>query len=175
MAAAVVQRRSVLAVGAAASLAAPLAMPLAMPLAARAKAPAGAAALTAEAATQDVRVRRRALTALHPALTKYRTQAEIEAALAGFEARGHAARSPGVMLLAAAEMAAAIRCGHTWTNVYNQQRGARSSLLEGRDKLPLKMTLLQGRWLVLASAEPAVRAGDEITSVDGVAAAAMGG
>ena len=77
------------------------------------------------------------------------------------------------MLLAAAEMAAAIRCGHTWANVLNQQRGARGALLDGRDKLPLKMTLVQGRWLVLASAVPSLRAGDEVVSVDGVAAAAM--
>jgi len=163
------QRRGVLALGAAAALAGPLA--------ARAQSATGgsnaANALTAEAAAQDVRVLRRALTALHPALTKYRTQAEIDSALARFEARGNEARSPGEMLLAAAEMASAIRCGHTWANVLNQQRGVRTALLDGSDKLPLKLTLVQGRWLVLSSAVPSVRAGDELVSVDGVAAAAM--
>ena len=161
-----VQRRGVLVLGAAATLG--------LPLAARAQSSAVASvALTAEAAAQDVRVLRRALTALHPALTKYRTQAEIETALARFDARGQAARSPGDMLLAAAEMAASVRCGHTWANVLNQQRGARGALLDGGDKLPLKMTLVQGRWLVLASAAPAVRAGDEVVSVDSVPAAVM--
>lgn len=129
--------------------------------------------LTAEQAARDVRVLQRALTALHPALTKYRTQPEIDAAFASFERRGQQARSPGEMYLAATELAAAIRCGHTWTNVLNQSGGARAALLDAADKLPLHLTLVDGRWLVLASADPAVAAGDEILAVDGVPAAAM--
>lgn len=129
--------------------------------------------LTAEQAARDVRVLQRALTALHPALTKYRTQAEIDAAFAAFERRGQVARSPAEMYLAATELAAAIRCGHTWTNVLNQSGGAKAALLAAPDKLPLHLSLVEGRWLVRASADPAVSAGDEILAVDGVPAAAM--
>jgi C-terminal processing protease CtpA/Prc len=129
--------------------------------------------LSAEQAALDVKVLKRALVELHPALTKYRTQAEIDAAFRQFEARGNAARSPADMYLAATELAAAIRCGHTWTNVLNQEGGSRAALLESTDKLPFTMVLVANRWLVLASADPAVDAGDEVLSVNGMQAGSM--
>ena len=72
-------------------------------------------ALTAEQAARDVRVLQRALKALHPALTKYRTQEEL---------------------------AAAIRCGHTWTNARNQSGATRAALLDASvtPGVPVKRT-----------------------------------
>ena len=134
-------------------------------------APAQAAGeLTSDQAAQDVRVLTRALTALHPALNKYRTQAEIEAAFARFESRGRAAREATEMFLAASELAAAIRCGHTWTNVLNQGPAVKPQLLDAANKLPFTMTLVERRWLVLASADPAVAAGDEVLAVNAITA-----
>jgi hypothetical protein len=130
-------------------------------------------ALSAEQSAQDVKILKRALLDMHPALTKYRSQIEIEAAFKRFEERGSAARNAGEMYLAATEMAAAIRCGHTWTNVLNQEGAARSILLESRDKLPFTMMLVANRWLVLASADAAVDAGDEVLSVNGIESADM--
>lgn len=132
-----------------------------------------AEALTAEQAARDVRVLVKALNSLHPALTKYRSPNELAAAFARFEQRGQAARSAAEMYLAATELAAAIRCGHTWTNVLNQAGAARAALLEPSNKLPLLLRLVEGRWLVLASADSAVAAGDEVLAVDGVGAAQM--
>ncbi len=129
--------------------------------------------LTASEAAQDVRILKRALTELHPALTKYRTQADMDAAFARFENRGQAARNSSEMYLAATELAAYIRCGHTWTNVLNQSGGSKAALLGAANKLPFTMTLVENRWLVLASASPAVAAGDEILAVNGVPARAM--
>lgn len=127
-------------------------------------------ALTPEQAAQDARVLHQALVALHPALTKYRTQAEIDHALAHFTTRARAARDAAQMLLAASELAAAIRCGHTWVNPRNQGAAVQAWLLHGANKLPFTMTLEQRRWLVLASADPAIAAGDEVLAVNGVAA-----
>jgi hypothetical protein len=129
--------------------------------------------LTAEQASLDVRVLKRVLLALHPGLTKYLTETEWQAALARFEARGNAARSPTEMFLAASELAAAIRCGHTWTNVSNQSGAIRHAIYEAATKLPMTMTWVEGRWLVLASATPGVRRGDEVTHVNGVPGADM--
>lgn len=149
----------------------------AMPAAEAQAAPASAAgaygALTAEQASLDVRVLKRVLLALHPGLTKYQTEAEWQAALARFEARGNAARSATEMFLAASELAASIRCGHTWTNVRNQSGAARAAIYDEANKLPLMMTWVEGRWLVLASTTDAVKHGDEITHVNGIAAPDM--
>jgi C-terminal processing protease CtpA/Prc len=127
-------------------------------------------ALTPEQASQDVRVLRRAMTALHPALTKYRKQPEIDAAFARFDTRGSAARNVAEMYLAATELAAAIRCGHTWTNVLNQRDAMKKALLDAADKLPFTMTFVEDRWLVLASVDKSIATGDEVVSIDGVGA-----
>ena len=123
--------------------------------------------LTAGQASQDVKILERALTELHPALTKYRSQAEIDAAFSQFEKRGQAARTSGEMYLAATELAAAIRCGHTWTNVLNQEGGSKTTLFGTSDKLPFTMVLVANRWLVLRSADPSVSPGDEILAING--------
>ena len=52
--------------------------------------------LSAEQAAADVRVLTRTLSALHPALTKYRTQIEIDAAFAKFETQGKTARTASI-------------------------------------------------------------------------------
>lgn len=129
--------------------------------------------LTAEQAALEVRVLKRALLALHPALTKYQSEAEWQAALARFEARGNAARTAGEMFLAASELAAAIRCGHTWTNPLNQSGAIKAQLDGAADKLPFTMKWVEGRWLVLASADAAIAAGDEVLAVNGIAAPDM--
>ena len=123
--------------------------------------------LSAEQAQTDVRVLTKALKALHPALTKYRSDEEMQAAFARFEARGNAARTPIAMYMAATELAAAIRCGHTWTNWRNQANPMRTALMDGADKLPMLVTLVQGRWLVLASSDVAVVPGDIVASING--------
>lgn len=118
-------------------------------------------------AVRDARILQRSLKELHPALTKYRTQSQIDAAFARFDARAGAARDSSEMYLAATELAAYIQCGHTWTNTLNQQGAIKAALLDTPNKLPLRMTLVEDRWLVLASADPAIQAGDEILSIDG--------
>lgn len=130
-------------------------------------------ALTPEQAKQDTRILKAALSQMHPALTKYLSQAQLDAAFSAFEIRGQAARNSGDMYLAATEMAAAIRCGHTWTNVLNQESGSKVTLLDSKDKLPFTMRLVANRWLVLASADARVVAGDEILSINGMSANTM--
>ena len=132
-----------------------------------------AAELTARQAEEDTALLLHALQTLHPALTKYRTEADMEAAFARFGARGEAARTPAELYLAATELAAAIRCGHTWTNVRNQSGTTRALLLDGADKLPVTVTWVEGRWLVLASTVDAVRPGDAITAINGIPAAQL--
>lgn len=124
-------------------------------------------ALTADQAEREAKILVRAVKALHPALDKYQDQDAVQANIARFEQRAGAARDAAQMYLAATELAASIRCGHTWTNVLNQQGAIRQRLLESADKLPLTMTLVEGRWLVLASAVPGIAAGDEVTAIDG--------
>jgi C-terminal processing protease CtpA/Prc len=126
--------------------------------------------LTAERAAQDVRVLKSTLLALHPGLHKYQTPAQIDAAFARFETRGNAARDASEMYLAAAELAAAIRCGHTWASTYNMMPALRSTLIESANKLPFWLATVENRWLVIGSATDALKVGDEILNLNGVSA-----
>ena len=125
--------------------------------------------LTEAQAGEDARILQRALKALHPALTKYRSHAEMDAAFGRFDARAQKARTATEMYLAATELAAAIRCGHTWTNVLNQEGASKIALIESANKLPARLTVVDGRWLVLSSADPAIAVGDEILAINGMA------
>ena len=95
----------------------------------------------------------------------------MDASFERFQKRAREARTAADMYLAATELAASVRCGHTWTNVLNQQGAIKQRLLEAPDKLPLTMTLAEGRSLVLASAAPGIAAGDEVLAIDGHAGA----
>lgn len=123
--------------------------------------------LSADQARRDATILAATLRALHPALDKYRSQAEVDASFARFQTRAGAARNAAAMYLAATELAASVRCGHTWTNVLNQQGAIQQRLLEAPDKLPLTMRLVDGRWLVIGSAVAGIAAGDELLTIDG--------
>jgi hypothetical protein len=127
--------------------------------------------LTEAQAQYEVRLLKRAVTTLHPALTKYNSAGAMATAIARFESRGNAARTASEMYLTATELAAAIRCGHTWTNTLNQTGATKAALLEARNKLPLHLVPVESRWLVTASAVPSVQPGDEIVSINGMASA----
>ena len=59
-----------------------------------------------------------------------------------------------------------MRCGHTWTNPYNQRKDVASSLFQRADKLPLTLRWVEGRALVTGSAAPGVAAGAELLAID---------
>jgi hypothetical protein len=71
------------------------------------------------------------------------------------------------MFLQASRLAAALQCGHTWTNPLNQSEAVAQGLLNAADKLPLRLRLVAGRLLVTASADVQVRAGEELLAIDG--------
>lgn len=133
-------------------------------------APAAETRFTPTQAARDLRILKRALLALHPGLYKYRTPAGIDSALAEAEARLAGGGTRAEIFLAVTRVAAAVRCGHTWTNPLNQAPAVRAELFERADKLPLRLALVEDRFLVTASAAPGVAAGDELVAVDGVRA-----
>jgi hypothetical protein len=147
-----------------------LAMPaLLTPLSARAQDPL--APIPADDARRDLKLLQRALTALHPGLYRYRS---AEDSAAGGQA-AQAARAGGAtraqMYLWATRLAAAVRCGHTWTNPSNQSDRLRAEVLERADKLPLTLRLVQGRLVITGSLVPGLSAGAELLAIDGLGVA----
>lgn len=121
--------------------------------------------LSAEQAQRDLRILRRALVELHPGLYRYATPAQIEAGFAAAQAEVAEGASRAQLYLLATRLAAAARCGHTWTNPANQPPALQAML--GRQTLPLVLRFVEGRIRVLASATPAVPAGSELLAIEG--------
>jgi hypothetical protein len=123
--------------------------------------------LSAEQAARDLRILERAFNDLHPGLHRYATPAQLEAEFASAKQAVAQGASRAQMLLLASRIAAAVRCGHTWTNLYNQAPALRTALSARADKLPFTVRWVQGRVLVTASADAAVPRGAELLAIDG--------
>ena len=123
--------------------------------------------LTPDQSRAEIRLLKRALLALHPGLYRYRTAAQIDAEFAAAEAAVGQGATVATIYLQASRLAAAVQCGHTWTNPLNQSDAVARGLFGAADKLPLRLRVLAGRLLVSASTDPQVRAGDELLAVDG--------
>jgi len=132
-----------------------------------AKADPPSAPMSSEQIAQDARILKRALTVLHPGLTKYQTPEQWQARLDEFDQRAKAATNVRAFYLAVSRLAADVRCGHTWTNVLNQQGVIKDELLEAKNKLPFQLALVERRFLVIASADDRVQVGDEVLMING--------
>jgi len=161
---------------AAAILAAPLAFApgIAAPLAAQNADPARYAPrlLSADQATRDVALLRRALETVHPGLYRYSEKPVIDAAFARLEA---AAAAPITELAFHAEIArllAAIHCDHTKAEMSEALDDFRT---RNASHLPLRFQLIEGRMIVVsndgqAGAPPA---GSEILAINGMPVPAL--
>jgi hypothetical protein len=127
----------------------------------------------ADAARRDLRILKRAFTDLHPGLTRYTTPAQIDAEFAAAEAAVAQGSSRAQMYLLATRLAAAVHCGHTWTNRLNQSEAVQQAVFGRADKLPLTLRWAEGRALVTGSVTPDVAAGAELLAVDGRPVAAI--
>jgi hypothetical protein len=143
---------------------------LQMPAAAAADAPARR--LRAADLQADAALLRQAYEALHPGLYRYNTPAQMEAHFARLRRDFGRDQTLAEAFIALSRLTAAVRCGHTYPNFYNQSRAVQQALFERRDKLPVHFRWIDGRMVVTRDLTPdgALPPGSEIVSIDGVRA-----
>jgi hypothetical protein len=122
--------------------------------------------LTAKRAQRELKILKRALSDLHPGLYRYQTPEQFEVEFARAEIEVAQGSDSLQMYLIASRIAAAVRCGHTWTNPLNQGQAVQDALAL-LPLLPLHVRLLEGRLLVTASADPKVPVNAELLTIDG--------
>ena len=114
------------------------------------------------------------LTALHPGL--YRYQSEVEFARRHAEFARDWARSPALesRYLALTRLLAAIRCGHSYVNPYNQSKAVIARLTDDRRLLPFRFRWI-GQQMVVTDDPHAVglARGTLVRSIDGVPTASI--
>ncbi len=164
-------------IGAALAMAlAPVAMAAAPPPATPASGRTATERLRSADLLADVDVLQQAYETLHPGLHRYNTPAQVQAhfdALRGEFARD---RTLADAFVALSRFTAAIRCGHTYPNFYNQTRAVQQALFEGQDKLPAQFRWIDDDAMLVTrdlTAEGALPVGSRIVAVDGVPAGEM--
>lgn len=134
---------------------------------------------TAGALRGDADLLQRAFEALHPGLHRYNTPAQMGDHFDALRADlADAASSPDWQArayVALARLTAAVRCGHTYANFYNQSDAVRRRLFEGANRIPCEFRWLGGRMIVTRdlSVEQRLPRGTQIVAVADTPTAAL--
>ena len=109
------------------------------------------------------------LTALHPGLYRYQSPQQFERRHATFAEAWNGTSSLEVRYLALSRLLAAIRCGHSYVNPYNQKKAVIARLTAGRRLLPFRFRWIAGEMVVTGDPHATgLQPGTRILSVDGV-------
>jgi hypothetical protein len=137
-------------------------------------APAAGRLVPATDLQADAAILRRAYEALHPALYRYRTKAQIDAAFAALEGEFTRDRTLADAYLAIARLTTFIQCGHTYPNFFNQGQEVERTLLK-RPRVPFEFRWLDRRMVVTRTYVdmPGLQRGTEVLSIDGRPVAAI--
>lgn len=100
-----------------------------------------AAAQGAAPGLDDLTIIRRAL-ALHPGLYRYQSPARFERTFAAFAAEWRSTPERSARFLALSRLTAAVRCGHTQCNPYNQSEAVVAELFDRPTRVPFRF-----RWI----------------------------
>lgn len=126
--------------------------------------------IPSEQLQEDFSILKKAFTALHPGLYRYNDSLQLEA---HFNTLRHALGrdlTRAEAYLAFSRFTAALRCGHTYCNFWNQPREIQEELFQKEDKLPFTFRLVERRMLVVknVSDDSRLRLGVEILAIGGV-------
>jgi hypothetical protein len=116
----------------------------------------------------------RAYGALHPGLYRYNTPAQMSAHFDALRENLSVPRTQAQAYVAFARVTAAVRCGHSYPNFYNQTPALRAALFSGKDRLPFHFRWIAERMVITRDLSGAgLAVGTEVLSVNGVPAQAL--
>lgn len=122
----------------------------------------------------DLEIARRAL-ALHPGLYRYQSPREWERRFTAFAREWQARPAQDDRFLALSRLTAAVRCGHTQCNPYNQSKAAVASLFDRPTRLPFTFRWIERQMVVTgdSGAVTGIAPGSVVTAINGMKPGAM--
>lgn len=131
--------------------------------------PAGLPGLSAEKLQADLSIAQKACRELHPGLYRYNTKLQIDSLFEACRLKFQSSLSYPEAYLAFSELAAGIRCGHTYANFFNQPGFIQQAVFQQPDKLPFTFRIIEGRILVEynASEDQRIGKGCEVIAANG--------
>ncbi len=125
--------------------------------------------------SEDIRILGDILRTIHPGLHRYLSPARFEAGLVRLGQDWSAAPALDARYLALSRFLAAIRCGHSYANFFNQKRAVKAALFDRPTRLPFGFRWIGGEMVVLADHSGTARLppGSVVRAVGGVPAARL--
>lgn len=123
------------------------------------------------AAPGDVALLREVLTTLHPGLYRYNSPAQLAALFDNLEAVWHAHADLRTRFLSLSRTLAALKCGHSYVNFYNQKKEVQQRLFIDIPRLPFLFVWIDGEMVVQQSqgSEAPLPPGTSVTAINGLA------
>lgn len=121
---------------------------------------------------EDLAIVKDAYSTLHPALYRYSTPAQIDAAFDAASAEFERDRTLREAFVVFSQLTAKFRCGHSFCNPANQAKDLRPILTEAGPRVPFAFRWLDGRMLITeplapgATGQPALSRGQEVVSIN---------
>jgi hypothetical protein len=108
--------------------------------------------------------------AIHPGIYRYNSPESLEKDFAEFESKLKNPLREGEFFILIAQFTKKLKCGHTFTNPYNQDKDLRERLFNRRNYLPFYFRIVDGKMIITANASSKnISAGSEITRINGFA------
>jgi len=126
---------------------------------------------SSEKLKEDWMVFKNTLIAIHPGIYRYNSPENLEKEFTEFEKKLDQTMSEGEFFLLVSQFLYKIKCGHTYTNFYNQDSLVRERIFNGKNYLPFYFEIIDGRIIVTENASPdGLSKGSEITKINGFTA-----
>ena len=130
------------------------------------------ASMTPSDVLQDIEILRQALK-LHPGLLRYSSEGQVSGRLLSLQDEWLAARDLETRYLALSRFLAAIRCGHSYCNFFNQRKEAASALFDRPTRLPFHFAWIGEDMVVTDAFDSGLSVGTRVESINGQSAIAL--
>lgn len=110
--------------------------------------PVGPQKVSVEDLQADFVIFERLLKELHPGLYRYNTPAQLESNLSNLKAYWMQPRTTRDVFTSMSEFLATLKCGHTYTNFYNQSNSVKEVVYHNTPKLPFHFKWIGGKMVV---------------------------
>lgn len=125
--------------------------------------------LSAQQLQADFVVFKKTLTTIHPGIYRYNTPESLEKDFAEFNGKLNREMSESEFFILISQFLNKIKCGHTYTNFYNQDGKLRERLFNQRNYLPFYFQIIDGKAIITNNASSKnIAIGSEITKINGI-------
>ncbi|AFM06316.1 periplasmic protease [Bernardetia litoralis DSM 6794] len=124
--------------------------------------------LSSQGLQDDAKLLWNALNELHPGLYRHNDTTILEEKYQKLLVNFSEDKTPQETFLLLSEFTAAIKCGHTYLNPFNQKNRIIDTLYNQKKLLPFTFKIIKNQWFVYKSVSDNLKKGDEIISINGI-------